>query len=104
MRHIASREPNPIPKEEQYHIRKRADALLEKWQGLIAQSGDPVGPGSVNGTKTEAGKVGKGGMKEGETDEKPAVNGGATEKKEYTKAEDAISTDPPAEQMDTSAD
>jgi len=97
MRHIASREPNPIPKEEQYHIRKRADALLEKWQGLIAQSGEPVGPGSVNGTKTEAGKAGKGGMKEDETDERPAVNGGATEHKENMKAEDAISTDLPAE-------
>ena len=50
MRHISQLDQT-IPKEDQYNIRKRADALLEIWQGLIAASGEAgANASTVNGT------------------------------------------------------
>lgn len=35
MRHITQLEPTKLQQEDKYQIRKRADALLEKWQKLV---------------------------------------------------------------------
>ncbi|KAF8585892.1 hypothetical protein K439DRAFT_1229109, partial [Ramaria rubella] len=54
MRHIAQLDQAkfPIPKEDQYNIRKRADVLLERWQVLISTPAAEVNanPSGVNGT------------------------------------------------------
>lgn len=35
MRHITQIDPNKLQQEEKYQIRKRADALLDKWQKFV---------------------------------------------------------------------
>lgn len=40
MRHISSLDQNILPKDDKYNIRRRADVLLERWQVLIASSGE----------------------------------------------------------------
>lgn len=96
MRHITGLDQT-IPKEDQYNIRKRADALLERWQGLIPVSGEPgANASTVNGTDAKI-----------EHPEK------LTEKKEEIKKDmngmkaDATSTapvDPPATEEDVAMD
>lgn len=53
MRHIAQLDQGKfaIPNNDQFNIRRRAETLLETWQGLIAASGDTTS--AVNGTGME---------------------------------------------------
>ena len=103
MRHISQLDEKqyPIPNNDEFNIRKRADTLLEKWQSLIqaagtagSVAGEAPAPSSVNGAKAE---------KDDATDptstalgpeDKPAVNGKAESKRDGpAKTEGA----PPAE-------
>jgi hypothetical protein len=55
MRHISQLDQAvlPIPREEVYHIQKRADVLLERWQVLISASGDAGATSTVNGAESK---------------------------------------------------
>jgi hypothetical protein len=60
MRHIAQLDQTKfaIPNEDEFNIRRRAEVLLERWQGLIAASGDAgANASAINGTGVES-KVG----------------------------------------------
>ncbi|KAF8513908.1 hypothetical protein BU17DRAFT_68585 [Hysterangium stoloniferum] len=76
MRHISRLDQTryPIANEEQYNIRGRADALLEKWQKMIELSG--ANGGSVNGSKAEkAEKSTTKTVEFKESEAKPSTNG-----------------------------
>jgi hypothetical protein len=56
MRHISQLDPSvlPLAKDDKYNIRKRADVLLERWQGLISGSADATANvADVNGAESK---------------------------------------------------
>ncbi|GJJ06846.1 hypothetical protein Clacol_010503 [Clathrus columnatus] len=56
MRHITQLEPEKLQQEEKYQIRKRADALLEKWQKFVHNaSAADEGQGTNANANTSAG-------------------------------------------------
>ncbi|KIJ50409.1 hypothetical protein M422DRAFT_27395 [Sphaerobolus stellatus SS14] len=104
MRHISQLDQAvyPIPNNDEFNIRKRAEALLEKWQTLIAASApaETAAPASsVNGAKAE--KPEKDVKMEdaaaaSDAEEKHAVNGGSAEAATESKAEQLAKTEEPA--------
>jgi hypothetical protein len=103
MRHISQLDQSKkIPNDTQYNIRGRADALLEKWQKLIAAS--ELSGANVNGSKAE--KAEKLPVKADESKEpeaKPAANGSVTAEKAENATTDAEEA-PPAYQEDIPMD
>ncbi|KAK7017745.1 hypothetical protein R3P38DRAFT_2985226 [Favolaschia claudopus] len=66
MRHIHLLEPNRVPRDDEYHFRDRAKALVDKWQGILATSkAETAAEGVTEGTaKMDI----NGEAKEGETE------------------------------------
>ncbi|KAF8513901.1 Tudor/PWWP/MBT [Hysterangium stoloniferum] len=85
MRHISQLDQTkyPIANEERYNIRGRADALLEKWQKLIAEAElSGANGGSVNGSKAEkAEKSTTKTVESKESEAKPSTNGNTSVEK-----------------------
>jgi hypothetical protein len=40
MRHINALAPERVPRDEQFHFRERAEALVEKWHQILKPNGD----------------------------------------------------------------
>lgn len=78
-----------IPKEEEFKFKPRSQALLDKWNKLIAADGTPAAEGA-NGVKKEAAKTnGTNGVKKADSAEKV---------KEDTESKDGANESPAAEE------
>ena len=98
MRHISQLDQT-IPKEDQYNIRKRADALLERWQGLIPASGEPgANTSTVNGTDSKVEHSEKPAEKKDEAKKDVPMNGMKAE------ATSEVPVNPPATEEEVAMD
>lgn len=95
---------NTIPKEEEFKFKPRSQALLDKWNKLLAnESGAPASNGESTEAKPEveegkaSPKEAKNGIKESSTDDKvePKPEDNLEEKLEE-RAEEKVSTEEPA--------
>lgn len=79
-----------IPKEDEFKFKPRSQALLDKWNKLLAVDGTPTAPAAeVNGTSKAPAKA-NGVSKKGESAE-PAKEESKEESKETAKSEEPTS-------------
>jgi hypothetical protein len=86
-----------IPKEEEFHFKPRSQALLDKWNKLLAVDGTPApaaeGANAVNGTAAKAGAK-TNGVKEKSEGAEPAKAKGGTKEEAKEDAEEAAKAEP----------